>query len=289
MLRTRVLTAIVLLALFVPCVASDSNLPFALLTLLLIACAAWEWARLNQLGARAAWAAGVLTAIACAAGLALGAAAPLALPSFLWWAVALGWLLIGAYLLHAGADAWTRLARALRLALGVPMLGAAWLALLQAHAMGGNFLFSVLLLVWVADILAYFCGRAFGGRVFARKLAPAISPGKTWEGVLGAVFGVALMALVWTRADAHWAPISLSLYSHLVTRSLPLLLVAVVFLTATSVMGDLLEDAVQHAAGVKDSSHLLPGHGGVLDRIDALLPTLPLAMLLVDLVQRGNV
>jgi len=158
----------------------------------------------------------------------------------------------------------------------------AWLAMAQARVIGVNFLLSLLLLVWVADIFAYFAGRAFGTRFTRSKLAPAISPGKSWEGVWGGMAGVVLLAGVWVWADAAWqAPVA-SFYSRLADKGWWLLLLAVLFMAAMSVVGDLVESLIKRSAGVKDSSGLLPGHGGVLDRVDALLPTLPLAMMLIS-------
>jgi phosphatidate cytidylyltransferase len=159
-------------------------------------------------------------------------------------------------------------------------LWAAWLAAAQARAIGINFLLSVLVLVWVADIGAYAAGRAFG----KRKLAPAISPGKSWEGVWGGMVGVMVLAIAWTFADAHLGARVPSLYSRLAAAGWWLLPVAAIFLAAMSVVGDLAESLVKRSAGMKDSSNLLPGHGGVLDRVDALLPTLPLAMFIETLV-----
>ncbi|MFZ4480249.1 MAG: phosphatidate cytidylyltransferase, partial [Rhodoferax sp.] len=156
----------------------------------------------------------------------------------------------------------------------------AWLAVAQARAVGINFLLSVLVLVWVADISAYFAGRAFGGRFSHSKLAPSISPGKTWEGVWGGIAGVCLLAFFWQWADQSLAAAVPSLFTQLGMKSGALLLVGIFFLGAMSVVGDLFESLVKRSAGVKDSSGLLPGHGGVLDRVDALLPVLPLAMML---------
>jgi phosphatidate cytidylyltransferase len=153
---------------------------------------------------------------------------------------------------------------------------------MQARLIGINFLLSVLVLVWAADIGAYFSGRALGGKFFANKLAPSISPGKTWEGVFGGLVAVFAVALIWIYADAHLAPDTAGLYSRLLAMGVPVLLLGAAFLTAMSVVGDLVESLFKRSAGVKDSSNLLPGHGGVLDRVDALLPTLPLAMMLVS-------
>ena len=142
----------------------------------------------------------------------------------------------------------------------------------------------VLLLVWVADIFAYFAGRAFGLRLTKGKLAPSISPGKSWEGVWGGMVGVLLMAGVWIWIDTQYAVDSPSLFTRLYSRGAPFLVLATVFLTLMSVAGDLVESLVKRSAGIKDSSQLLPGHGGVLDRVDALLPTLPLALMLAQSV-----
>jgi phosphatidate cytidylyltransferase len=157
-----------------------------------------------------------------------------------------------------------------------------WLALVQARGVGVNFLLSVMALVWTSDICAYFAGRAWGGRWIVRKLAVTISPGKTWEGVAGALLGVAVLALVWRYADSLWAGLSPSIFSRLLDPWGVWAVALLAVLVAAGVLGDLLESLFKRAAGVKDSSGLLPGHGGVLDRVDALLPVMPLALLLIS-------
>jgi phosphatidate cytidylyltransferase len=129
----------------------------------------------------------------------------------------------------------------------------------------------VMCLVWVADSAAYFTGRKFG----KTKLAPSISPGKTWEGVSGAIFGVSVyVVLVW-----HFSPMLIAGISPQFSRIevLPALMLTAWWWVALAVIGDLFESAIKRQAGVKDSGALLPGHGGLLDRIDALTSTLPLA------------
>ena len=199
-----------------------------------------------------------------------------------WLLAGAAWVLVSAWMLLRGVAGWARWPVALRWPLGLLALGLAWLAMAQARWMGPNFLLSVLVLVWAADVFAYFAGRAFGGRWFAVKLAPAISPGKTWEGVAGGMLGVLIVSLCWIQADRYFEFTATSLHTRLWQQGGWFWLAALVFMTAMSVVGDLVESLIKRSAGVKDSSGLLPGHGGVLDRVDALLPTLPLAMMLVS-------
>jgi phosphatidate cytidylyltransferase len=156
----------------------------------------------------------------------------------------------------------------------------AWLALVELREQGVFWLLGAMALVWIADIAAYFSGRTFG----RHKLAPAISPGKTWEGVAGAVAAVLAYAVLVIAACRFYMPRAASLD---VTAWLALLALAAVS-CGISVIGDLFESAVKRRAGVKDSGVLLPGHGGLLDRIDALLPVLPLAALVTLLFARNH-
>ena len=136
--------------------------------------------------------------------------------------------------------------------IGVLALWLTWLAVAQARAIGVNFLLSVFVLVWVADIAAYFAGRAFG----RKKLAPTISPNKTVAGLYGGMAGAALLAGAWALiAGLHLA----------------FVLLAPLFALAAQ-GGDLFESWMKRRAGVKDSGGWLPGHGGVLDRLDGLVP-----------------
>ncbi len=280
MLKQRVITAVVLLVILLPALFYPSYLPFAAFMLVAVGAAGWEWARLNGCGPRMALCMGAATVLACALGWASGL--PMREMPVLWILAGAVWVLGGALLLRVAVPGWPKLAQPLRLAGGLLMLWVAWLAAVQARIVGINFLLSVLVLVWVADIFAYFAGRTFGLKFTRRKLAPAISPGKSWEGVWGGVVGVALLALAWIGADTAMHAQVPSLYSRLLAKGGWFLGIAVVFLAAMSVVGDLIESLVKRSAGAKDSSALLPGHGGVLDRIDALLPVLPLAMMLVS-------
>jgi phosphatidate cytidylyltransferase len=278
MLKQRIATAAVLLALLLPALLASNPWPFAVLTLVMLAAAGWEWGRLNAGGALGSLALGAALAAACAAALGAGWAAA---PPALGWTLAVAfWVVGGGMALAHGPAGWPRAPRSLRLALGFVALWAAWLALAQAHALGLNFLLSVFCVVWMADIAAYFGGRAFG----RRKLAPSISPGKSWEGVYSGLVGVLLLALAWLQVEQALQVQAPSLFSLLLAQlgwagaALALLGVA-----AMSVVGDLVESLVKRAAGAKDSSRLLPGHGGVLDRIDALLPVFPIALALAAL------
>lgn len=272
MLRQRVITALLLVAVFLPALFHPDPIYLAGLSLIMITLAGWEWARLVGCAAAQAVALGLTCLAACALSAWAGWLQRDLRP--LWTLMVLVWVPGSVWLLRFGLTHWGRLPAGWRAALGVLVLWATWVALCAAKMQGTNFLLSVLLLVWVADISAYFAGRAFG----RRKLAPSISPGKSWEGVAGALIGVALVSQIWIALDAHnpaWSP---SLYTLLSQQGALTLLLGLLFLTAMSVVGDLVESLIKRSAGVKDSSALLPGHGGVLDRVDALLPTLPLAL-----------
>lgn len=282
MLKQRVITAIVLLAILLPALFYKTPVAFAVVALVLMAAGSWEWGRLNALGQGGS--VGLAALCVLIGGLSwYGGLLDEPLP-LLWATAGAAWVLAGAWLLRNGVTGWPRIPKAVRLVGGLLALWLAWLAVVQARVIGVNFLLSVLLLVWVADIFAYFAGRALGGRFSKGKLAPSISPGKSWEGVWGGMAGVVALSLVWLALGASGAGVGQTLYSRLAERhGIAVMLLAVVFLAAMSVVGDLVESLIKRSAGVKDSSALLPGHGGVLDRVDALLPTLPLAMMLATL------
>jgi len=149
------------------------------------------------------------------------------------------------------------------MSIGWLVLLPACLSLYQLRAMDPLLLLGFMGVVWVSDSVAYFIGRAYG----KHKLAPRISPGKTWEGVAAALIGVLVYALIWFY--------SVHKDQALVGWLIPLLLL----LAVLGIVGDLYESLLKRQAGVKDSGTILPGHGGVLDRIDALLPVLPVAAL----------
>jgi len=277
MLKQRIITALIMLAVLLPALFHSRIEFFALLTLVMIAAAGWEWCRLN--GIQDSW--------SVAVGMGLGG-----LMGLLWWfsvldqvqwviwMVASGvWALIAVTLLTRGVSQWGMWPSGLRLAGGCLLLAAAWLALAEARKMGLVYLLSVLTLVWMADIAAYFGGKTWG----RRKLAPTISPAKSWEGAYSGFAGACGLAAFWIWYDGLRQDDSVSIFGLMLAHGWIWLAVAVISLTAMSVIGDLIESLVKRSAGVKDSSGLLPGHGGVLDRVDALLPVLPVALMFTQL------
>nr|ART35627.1 A95 [uncultured bacterium] len=179
-------------------------------------------------------------------------------------ASALFWVVVVPPWMRAG------IARSGRLPLAAAGIVALVPTALAALALPANRLLMVLALVWIADTAAYFAGRAFG----KHKLAPTISPGKTWEGVAGAAAATLIYAIICAMPgapfgerirDMVWIPY----------------LGGAVLLCAISIVGDLFESALKRRAGAKDSGNLLPGHGGILDRIDSVTASLPLAALLL--------
>ena len=271
MLKQRVITALVLVALLLGALAW-SSLAFAVLLTLAFALAQAEWLQL----------AGWRFAPALAVALALGAAqiaALVAAPSLvdavtmpLVTVATVVWLVVGSLLLRSEQSGPVRIAPWVSTLLAVLLPLAAWSALMLFLRVGAATLLSVLVIVWLADTAAYFSGRAFG----RRKLAPHISPGKTWAGVWGAIAAVIIVALIAWKA-VPTAPV----YTNRVLDAFGVLaaLPALAFLVAVSIVGDLFESLLKRQAGAKDSGHLLPGHGGFYDRLDAMLALLPAAAL----------
>ncbi len=277
MLKQRIITAIALLVILIPALFAKQPEWLMGVSLVLIVLACWEWGQLNGYTKKASWLMALDGLVLCALAWKFGLHT-MKTP-MLWLMVGSLWVLVAAWLIQRGVSRWQDVPRWLRVIGGLLALAAAWLAVAQAKAIGVNFLLSLLLMVWVADIGAYFSGRRFG----RRKLAPSISPGKTWEGVYGGFAACMLLALVWANWRAQWMD-SASLYQMLLQgRGWLLLILATALMVTLSVAGDLVESLVKRSAGMKDSSNLLPGHGGVLDRVDALLPTLPLGMMLYSL------
>lgn len=277
MLKQRIITAVALLAILLPALFARQAQWFMLVSLILITLACWEWGRLNGYVGKLAWLAALEGLGFCAVMWKLGWPA-MQLP-MLWLITGAAWVALGVYLIARGVDAWQQIPAWWRVSVGLLLLSLAWLAVVQARLIGINFLLSLLVTVWVADIGAYFAGRRFG----KNKLAVRISPGKSWEGVYGGMLAVLILAVAWAMLQPARAD-SVSLYQKLLAgQGWVLVILGALFMVAMSVVGDLVESLVKRSAGMKDSSGLLPGHGGVLDRVDALLPTLPLGMMLYSL------
>ena len=278
MLRERVITALVLLALLIPAVMAKSPLPFALLTIVLIAAAGWEWGRLCGLPRAAAIASGVVLGLGCVTIAPLGGGiGGVVVPAEAWAGVTALWVLVGVVSLRAGPDGFKRVSAGLRFVVGWVLIGAAWAALMASWERGLAYLATVCALVWAADIFAYFGGRAFG----KRKLAPTISPGKSWEGALSGLLAVIVLAVIVVVVTAR--PHGNLFWLLRERLGMAGMVGACTALVAMAILGDLVESLAKRSAGIKDSSQLLPGHGGVLDRIDALLPVFPAALALVTI------
>lgn len=261
---TRALTAAVLLAAFLAALLLLERPWFGIVIGAVVAVGGYEWGKLSHLGPRAALGFGV-AALALYGGLAW-ALAPLRTAErpelALFAAAAAFWLVAAPAWLHRGME---RAGSPVLLGTGLVVLvptGLAAITLTPAQ------LLLALGLIWIADTAAYLAGRAFG----RRRLAPRISPGKTWEGAAGGAVATLIYAIICAQPGA---PLGGSIIG---AAWLPYL-GATLLLCAVSIFGDLLESALKRQAGAKDSGALLPGHGGVLDRIDSATSTLPLAAL----------
>lgn len=270
MLKARVVTALLLLAGFLVVLFLLPFYSWLLFVAVVAGIGAWEWGGLVGLGVAGrrifALSVAMLCAIlgAIAFDLDSGRVRQSMLLGLLFLLSAAFWLLAVPCWLKAK---W-RTSRSSGIWAGAMVLIPACLALMQLRAFAPVFLLAVMAAVWVADIAAYVSGRAFG----RRKLAPDISPGKTWEGVAGAVAGVLVYgaAAAWIAGLLPGDVCAWAVYAA-----------GLVILTAVSIIGDLFESLAKRQAGVKDSGTILPGHGGVLDRIDSLTSTLPLVSLAV--------
>lgn len=268
MLRTRILTALVIAALLIPAIFLLDAHWWAVVTAGIAGVAGWEFARLARFCVGGQYRYGVFV-FALTLGLAVG------LPSEVFQSFAIPVLAASCLFWVAAVPFWLKSRRQLEshlvLALvGLVLLVPTWFSLVVIRQFGAGWLIGAILLVAVADIAAYFFGRAFG----RRKLAPNISPGKTWEGAWGAMATVtagAFATAIFSGQLGNW-PL------------LAILLVGMPILTLVSIAGDLLESMLKRQAGLKDSSQLLPGHGGVLDRIDSHTAALPMIALLLILL-----
>lgn len=281
MLKYRLTTALILIPMVIAALFLLPLLGFALVTLAVCMLAAWEW---GQLAGFTSTSQRIGLAVLCGFLLVLmmfnvpanqysarhlQVAGPLWL-SLVWWLVAL--LLV---LLYPGSAKLWRNSRPIRLLFGlltiVPffwgMVALREFGYQQNHFTGAWWLLYVMLLVWGADSGAYMFGKLFG----KRKLAPKVSPGKTWEGLIGGLVTSTIISWLFGR------------YAPLDVVPLTLLICSVIAVLA-SVLGDLTESMFKREAGIKDSGHLIPGHGGVLDRIDSLTAAVPIFACLMLLV-----
>lgn len=266
MLKLRVLTALLLAPLAIWATLALPNIWFAVILGAIFALGAWEWSRLaglQHLAARIGYTAlFVLLLVTLLDASRLGAVLPwLILLAMLWWGAALCFILI----YPRASMVWS--ARTGRLAVaGLFCLLPGWAALVGLHnqaEQGPHYVLFLLLLIWGADVGAYFAGHRWG----RSKLAPAVSPGKTWAGVWGAMTTTTVVTMAATSV--------LELPAHTLLWLLPLTLLTV----AVSIVGDLTESMFKRLADVKDSGGLLPGHGGILDRIDSLTAAAPFFVL----------
>ena len=270
MLKTRIVTAVLLFAAFFCALIFLPPLGWICVTALVAAVAFWEWGALMKLPEKIRLVLGVVMITLCA-GIAIIFPYALGLDGQFSGAWHVGrWLYLpaGAFWLFV-VPLWLRRRWSLQnfivgCVTGMIVILPTWLALVQLRQLGAVPLLGIMAVVWSADIAAYFSGRTFG----RHKLASTISPGKTWEGAVGGALAVVLYGILFSpRLPQALAENRLMLIFFLV------------ILTVISVVGDLFESMLKRQAGMKDSSSVLPGHGGVLDRIDSLTSTLPLVAL----------
>jgi phosphatidate cytidylyltransferase len=276
MLKQRLMTAIGLLLILIPALFRAPQWLWISIAILIVCVAAWEWGRLLNATLVAQKVFALVLAASCVAvtiidpesvGM-MGAKGdsyamlhggflntPVYAIATIFWCIAVPIWLRQKWKIQASVVGW---------GVGLVVLLPAWMALVHLRAVDVPLILAVLSVAWVADIAAYFAGRRFG----RHKLAPTISPGKTWEGAAGALLGILVFGGILTSTMVY---------------SLPgfQLFVALCLITAISIIGDLFESLLKRQAGLKDSSNILPGHGGVLDRIDSLTSTLPLSAVLL--------
>lgn len=269
MLKQRIITALILLPIALIGFFLLEGLAFALFIGVVVSLGAWEWARLAGCVGQPAR---VGYALLVAALLVVLYQLPVLAPWLL--AVSVFWWLAATALVLSYPDSqrhWR--GRTGSLVIGLLILLPAWQALLvlKQWPQGNWLIVAVMVLVWVADIGAYFSGRRFG----RRKLAPQVSPGKSWEGLVGGLLASLLVTL------------GVGLYRGWSARELVLALLGAAAVVLISVVGDLTESMFKRSAGIKDSSQLLPGHGGVMDRIDSLTAAVPVFAVLLWLAGWG--
>lgn len=258
MLKARLITALILVPSFLVALFYLTGLEWQLLVLAGIVTAAWEWAVLSKFNSvlRIAYPASLLIL-----GLLLIFVAPNLMATTTFWSILLStifWLFMAPLWLLTRIEIKNQLILAI---LGILIIVPLWFAMTTLRQVGPLLLLTMMAAVWIADSAAYFVGKRFG----RHKLAPSISPGKTWEGVLGACIAVTFYTggICYFFNTEYW------------------LVLLMLGITIASVMGDLVESLVKRQAGAKDSGSILPGHGGILDRVDGLTSSLPLVTFLL--------
>jgi len=275
MLKTRIITATILLAVLLPILFLLPPFYIGAFFLVALLAAAWEWSRMIAPEAKkAAW---LYTAFCLVIILFLLGMQAIAWQFSLLMMAVLFWFFVAPFILAKGLNLSLQKFKPFYSILGLIVLPATWFALVFLRELGLVFLLSSMALVWIADIGAYFVGKAVG----KHKLAAQISPGKSIEGALGGL----VLCYLYAFLCVAYLPLGDTLFGAWAIRfGWVLMFLMVTVLVAFSVFGDLFESQFKRLAGVKDSSQLLPGHGGVLDRVDALIPTMPIAALLAGLI-----
>ncbi|MDU0810164.1 MAG: phosphatidate cytidylyltransferase [Burkholderia sp.] len=274
MLKIRIFTTFVLLSILLTATLLGPFSVFSALITLIVAFAAFEWARLLKFGyliCPIMYAAIVVIILSLSKqfGIKFNMSYH---PLFI--AASIFWVTISPFALWRKPKLTCGTWKLFLLVVGAILLTACWHAIIIARLFGSTFVLSIFSVVWMADIGAYFSGKIFG----KHKLALSISPGKTWEGVAGGF----LTVIIFSYIAIYTHLFEPTLFSILALRyQISGALAALIFLVIFSIVGDLFESLLKRQVGFKDSSNLLPGHGGMLDRIDSLLPILPLVMLIL--------
>jgi len=283
MLKTRVITAVVLLALFIPILFFSPTIILSLVVSIIISLAAWEWGRFIW-GVKSRFPIYYSLMIQLLLVIliycihldddALVSRLNDLMSSILWISI-IFWLFAVPIILSRKLQFSIQKNTSLFKIVGVVIFMSDWYAFMLLRDTGLWVLLSVLMVVWTADIGAYFTGKKLG----KHKLAPQLSPGKSIEGAIGGMVAVCILGIIFYAGN-----LSSSNFFNMIGQqySWLILIPLSIFLAGMSVVGDLFESQLKRLSSMKDSSGLLPGHGGVLDRIDALLPVLPIAALCIQ-------
>ncbi len=273
MLKQRLITAAILIPLALWLVLFAPMQVFTPVMMLIVAMAAFEWAMLSGLDKHSRYVfAGVMLVVLLIAETYSDRLLSLPLMgalSLIWLIVTLSLIFRSQPLPASKGIAWGALLS------GMIFLTGAWLAIVDLRAQpefGADILMSMLLLIWIADSGAYFAGRRFG----KNKLSLHVSPGKSWEGVIGALCGAAVFAYL-----LHFHP-------YFASTNIWLMIALSIIVVFISIGGDLYESKAKRQRGVKDSGRILPGHGGIYDRIDSVIAAAPVYWFGLMLIKQGG-